>query len=285
MSRRGFALLTVLWAFTLASAVVGTALAVARLGQATTANRVILVRAAWAREACAEILLARVAQDPTLRTLDTVDLGRGTWCRASIDDPGAKLNVNTSDGAALRMLIGNDTIADALLDWRDPDDLPRPLGAEAAWYRARGLAPPRNGSLADIRELALVRGIDSVRLDRLAPLLTTRGTGQVNLGSAPPEVLATLPGMSPELLRALLSRRANGTILGRPEELVGSLSRDAKRALYARYQDFARIVTYQPAQLLAVVEGGVRGRAPIARETLTLVPAPGRLAVVRRETE
>lgn len=285
MSRRGFVLLTVLWALALASAVVGTALALAKLGQATSANRMVLARAGWAREACAQILVARMAQDSTLRALDTVDLGRGGWCRASVDDPGARVNVNAADAEILRRLVANDTVTDALLDWRDPDDLPRPLGAEAGWYLAQGRPLPRNGPLADTRELALIRGIDSTRLDRLVAVLTTRGTGQVNLGSAPPEVLATLPGMSAELMRAVLSHRSGGAIVGRAEELIGSLSADARRVLYARYRDFARVVSYAPAQLVAEIEGGVRGRTPTAREMLTLVAGPGRFAVISRETE
>jgi len=285
MTRRGFALLTVLWALALTSAVVATALSVARLGQTTSANRIVLTRAGWARDACAEILLARTATDSTIRGLDTVDLGRGTWCGATIDDPGAKLNVNTADAESLHLLVRNDTVADAILDWRDADDVPRPLGAEAPWYRARGLPLPRNGPLADARELALVRGIDSLRLAKLLPLLTTEGTGQINLGSAPPEVLATLPGMTAELLRTVVARRGNGALSLSPEELVGSLSRDAQRQVLARYQGFARSVSYRPTSLVALVDGGVRGRAPSARERLTLVPAAGRLAVIRREVE
>ncbi len=285
MSRGGFALLTVLWALALASIVVGGALATSRLGQATSANRVVLARGTWAREACAEILLARSAKDSTLRDLDTVDLGRGAWCHARIEDPGARLNVNTADAEVLRLLVANDTVADALLDWRDPDDIPRPLGAEAAWYRERGLPPPRNGPFPDVGEIRLVRGVDSTRFVRLKTLLTVDGTGQVNLGSAPPEVLAVVPGMSSELMRVVLARRADGAIIGRPEELVGSLSHDARRQLLSRYQDFARSVSNGPTQLIALVEGGVHGRAPTAREKLTLVPAPGRFAVIRREVE
>lgn len=285
MSRRGFALLTVLWALGLASLVVGTAVVTAHLGQAATANRLVLSRAAWAREACTEILVARTAKDASIRELDSVDLGRGTWCWATIEDPGAKLNLNAADAEALRLLLANDTLADALLDWRDGDSIPRPLGAESDWYRSRALPLPRNGPLADLRELALVRGFDSARVARLLPLLTTEGTGQINLGSAPPEVLVTVPGMTPELLAAVLARRAMGGVLTGPDQLLGSLSRDAQRQLLARYQDFARTVSYGPTQLIARVEGGVRGRRPTARETLTLVPAPGRLAVIRREVE
>ena len=62
MSRRGFALLAVLWTLTAITMLTGAAMAVARLGSATTRNRVLLTRAAWAREACAEILQARYAR-------------------------------------------------------------------------------------------------------------------------------------------------------------------------------------------------------------------------------
>src|SRR5256885_8451157 len=67
MSRRGFALLAVLWTLTAITMLTGVAMATARLGSTTTRNRVLLARAAWAREACAEILEARYAQDPSLR--------------------------------------------------------------------------------------------------------------------------------------------------------------------------------------------------------------------------
>ena len=93
MSRRGFALLTVLWLVAALGAVTAAALLAARLGADTTRNRIILARAEWAREACGEILLARYAKDPTVRLVDTVDLGRGTWCRVELEDIAARLRV------------------------------------------------------------------------------------------------------------------------------------------------------------------------------------------------
>ena len=87
MNRRGFALLAVLWTLTAVTVLAGTAITAARLGSTTTRNRVLLARAAWAREACAEILQARYAQDPSVRRLDSMDLGRGTWCSGTLEDP------------------------------------------------------------------------------------------------------------------------------------------------------------------------------------------------------
>src|ERR1041385_5436076 len=101
MSRRGFALLAVLWTLTAVAVLTAAVLAAARLGSAATRNRVFLARAGWAREACAEILQARYAQEPSVRHLDSVDLGRGTWCSASLEDPSVKLNLNLADRRAL----------------------------------------------------------------------------------------------------------------------------------------------------------------------------------------
>ena len=286
MSRRGFALLAVLWVLTALSVLGGVALAVARTGSQTTRNRILLARAGWAREACVEILLARYAQNPAVRAVDSVDLGRGTWCRVTLEDPAAKLNLNLGSREQLVAVLNFvsrvsvaavDSLADALLDYRDPDTIPRPFGAETATNR--------NGPLADVAELAYVRGFDSSLVDRLTLVLTTRGPGVINVNAAPPEVLATLPGMTDEAIRVLLGGRASGRPIRSADDFAALLSKSARSALLTAYPDFVRAATFAPAQLVARVEGGVRGTPIVARATLTLVPLPDRLAVIRRETE
>jgi DNA uptake protein ComE-like DNA-binding protein len=86
-----------------------------------------------------------------------------------LENESAKLNVNTllapgaEEQAANRLLaIGGMTpeIADAILDWLDADENPRPNGAEFEAYQQ--LVPsyePRNGPIADLDELLLVRGV------------------------------------------------------------------------------------------------------------------------------
>jgi type II secretory pathway component PulK len=284
MSRRGFALLAVLWTLTAMTVLTGAAISVARLGSATTRNRILLARAAWAREACVEILQARYAQDAFIRALDTVDLGRGTWCTASLEDPSVKLNLNLADRQALVAVLqpivrrsrAVDSLLDALLDWRDPDAVPRPLGDESSGNR--------NGPFADIWELRYVRGFTDTLVARLAPFLTTRGTGAINVNAAPPEVLAALPGVTAETARLLMMHRGR-TPLSNADALAGLLSPGARATLLASYPEFVRAAVFAPPQLLGVVTGGVRGTAITARVTLTMVPVAGRLAVIRRETE
>jgi general secretion pathway protein K len=284
VSRRGFALLAVLWTLTAMTVLTGTAITVARLGSTTTRNRVLLARAGWAREACVEIVQARYAQDPSIRRVDSVDLGRNTWCAATLEDPSVKLNLNVADRAALVTVLQSvihrsgavDSLVDALLDWRDPDAVPRPFGDESSGNR--------NGPLADAWELRYVRGFSDSLVKSLTAYLTTRGSGAINVNAAPPEVLATLPGMTEETVRMLIMHRGDAP-LPNPDVLAALLSPSARRMLLASYPEFVRSAAFASPQLIGIVTGGVRGTPLVARVTLSLIPVAGRLAVIRRETE
>ncbi|MGH7528903.1 MAG: type II secretion system protein GspK [Gemmatimonadales bacterium] len=261
MNRRGFALLAVLWVLTALTALTGAGLVVARLGSETTRNRVLLARAEWAREACGEILLARFAADPATRHITTTDLGRGTWCRATVNDPAARLNVNTAEHGVVAQLF-------------------RALGVSLAVAESV-TASRRRGTIYDLRQ---VEGMDSTLAARLAPFVTTRGPGAVNVNAARQEVLMLLPGMTEEGAALLISRRSTRRFRS-VDEFAGALSRSSRARLLKSYADFVRGTVFDPPQLIATVEGGVRGTPIVARATLTMVPVPGRLAIIRRETE
>jgi type II secretory pathway component PulK len=217
--------------------------------------------------------------------VDTVDLGRGTWCRARLEYTAAKLDLNLASPEALRAIIANDSLSDALLDWRDADDLVRPHGAEGEWYREQQRPLPRDGPLADPAELGLVRVFDSALVARLGSVLITGGTSQLDLNAAPPELLATLPGVRQETVAAIMHRRSTGRPIAGAEQLLSLLSPPARAALLAQYQEFSRQAVYAAPRFIAVVEGGVRGAVPVSQAVLTLVPAAERLAVIGRRTE
>jgi type II secretory pathway component PulK len=84
----------------------------------------------------------------------------------------AKLNVNTlpvqpsrrqQARRRLSVIPGiTPAVADAIMDWLDPDDEPSENGAEAGWYLAQ--SPPRlpgNGPFRELEELLQVRGISA----------------------------------------------------------------------------------------------------------------------------
>src|SRR3954447_14900646 len=91
--------------------------------------------------------------------------------RYGLESESARLNLNTilladqsgkNAGRTLLMSLPGMTeaIADAILDWIDPDDDPREQGAERDYYAALPHPyAPRNGPLASIDELLLIRGV------------------------------------------------------------------------------------------------------------------------------
>jgi type II secretory pathway component PulK len=285
MNRLGFALLTVLWLVATLSAVGAVSIAIARVGAGASRNRIVLTRAAWAREACAEIALARYAERGVVTEVDTTELGRGTWCRAFVEDAAARLDLNQTSREVLLGLLGSDSLTDALLDWRDVDQTPRASGAEAEWYRSEGRRLPRDAALADVAELGFVRGFDSLRVAELGRLLTVRGAGHIDVNTAAPELLAALPGFGPEAVAMIIRRREAGRQVRSTDELLSALSPSARQTLLSRYQDYSILAAYAPNRVVLRAEAGVRGAAPVSAARLTLVPLPDRLAVIRRESE
>ena len=296
MTRRGFALVAVLWVIVTLGALSGVSLVAARVGSKTSVNRVLLTRATWAREACVDILRARFAADTMVRQVDTVDLGRGTWCAAELRDAGAKLNLNSLDRSALMALLAGRPIeadqpstrvaelADAVLDWRDRDDSARVRGAEAPWYRARNRRPPRNAPFADVTELVYVRGFDLQTVEQLSRVLDVRD-GPVNLNALSPRGVAAVSALSPAAARLLAGMRGAGGALGSHEAVLRFL---AERDVSLGADEFRRLVsetTLAPAGFEGLAIGGVSGSRLVSRVTLSIKPVDRRLAIIRREGE
>jgi general secretion pathway protein K len=102
------------------------------------------------------------------------------------------------------------TYAERILAWRAPTE----AGAddpENAFYRTSGVAyMPRHAPFPASEELWLVRGIPPLFIERMLPFVTVfSNLALVNILDAAPQVVAALPGMTPENLEAVLSRRAD----------------------------------------------------------------------------
>jgi general secretion pathway protein K len=94
-----------------------------------------------------------------------------------------------------------ESVRDAILDWRDEDDVARPHGAEGAEYaQLPEPVAPRNGKLRGVEELSFVKGVTKeFYRDFLSRVFTVYGTSpQVNFLRAPGIVLRSLPGVSAE---------------------------------------------------------------------------------------
>ncbi|HID08588.1 MAG TPA: hypothetical protein EYP10_15745, partial [Armatimonadetes bacterium] len=78
-----------------------------------------------------------------------------------VEDDAGKLNINVaSRDELLTFFQGDESIVDAILDWRDEDDVPNPNGAESDYYQSLPLPYQcRNAPFETIHELLLVRGM------------------------------------------------------------------------------------------------------------------------------
>lgn len=285
MNRRGIALLVVLWLVAILATLGVTSVSLARTVGDTSRNRLMLTRAAWAREACAEIVLARYAADTTIVGVDTTEIGRGAWCAAKIEDPHSLLNANAAPTDMLTRVIANPLLSDALLDWRDPDDVPRRYGAERAWYASHGRALPRDGALASVQELRLIAGFDDSAVARLNGVLTVRGDGRLNPNTAPLAAVAALPGVGASALQVLYARRDSHRRIASLEEWASLMPTSARLDFQAEYAALAVATSFVVTDLILEVDGGVRGSPVISHATLTVIPAGRRLAVIRRELQ
>lgn len=105
-----------------------------------------------------------------------------------------------------------DAYADRIIGWRSQPAQDGGSSDESALYRAAGLTyGPRGAPYQHIGELALVLGIPDFLLSRALPYLTIySGQSQINILAAPPQVVAAVPGMTPELLNYVLAQRTLG---------------------------------------------------------------------------
>ena len=99
-------------------------------------------------------------------------------------------------------------LADRVVGWRTP---PKAGAAddEGALYLAAGLNySPRQAHFAHVNELSLVLGASPALVERALPYLTVFSkSADVDVLIAPPEVIAALPGMTPEVLNDFLKQR------------------------------------------------------------------------------
>ncbi len=107
----------------------------------------------------------------TIISPDMTTDGYFSGVRYGLENESARLNLNSllladsyEQNGAQKLLLTlpgmTESIADAILDWIDPDNDPRTLGAERDYYTA--LNPPyepRNGSLHSLEELLMVRDV------------------------------------------------------------------------------------------------------------------------------
>ena len=138
--------------------------------------------------------------------------------KAEAVDEAARVDLNVAQEPLLKGLLqqvgGLDSetaqrVLESILDWRDPDELRRPNGAEAPDYRAAGLKQvPTNAPFESVGELRRVIGVTAALMEKISGSLTvySRQPG-INPATASREVLLALPAITPEQVDQYIAAR------------------------------------------------------------------------------
>lgn len=222
MRQRGVAFIVVLWLLALTAVLLGSFALLAR-GESLQARHLYdTVQGRYLAEAGVNRAVAAMAEpDPLQRWVPDGRSYRFDYAGAAIEiqviDESGKLDINAAELPLLEAFLrGNgieeldaQSLAAAIVDWRDPDDLVLPNGAEDGEYAAAGRSyGPRNALFDTLSELQQVLGMDHDLYRRLAPSLTIHsGMSMPNPAFAPEAVLLALPGVDPALASLLIAQR------------------------------------------------------------------------------
>ena len=222
-AQQGIALVLVLWVMTLLAVIAGSFVYTARSNTLVSGNLVAQARARLLADAGIERGIYEVLKPaadterwqarslPYELSLDAAQI------RVTMRDEAARIDLNTADEALLKGLLlslgqeadAADKLLDAIVDWRDTDELVRPQGAERDQYEAAGYDYiPANAPFQSVEELRLVIGMTPELLRKMQPALTVYSKqAGINSRQAPREVLMALPNVLVEDVDAYLVLR------------------------------------------------------------------------------
>ena len=225
IDERGIALIVVLWV-ALLIAVLASAFVLDTRSEAKIARN--FVDSAEARAladggvqlAIHQLLAAGPGGTPSLgAALQSASIGDGAVSIA-IEDEGGKVDLNTAADPLLRGALlaagAPESLAASLLDrirdWRDPDHLQRPQGAEDPAYQAAGLDyGAKDGPFERVDELQQVLGMPRALYERLRRVVTVySGRPGIDPRTASRGALLAIPGTTAEQVDAFIAARSRG---------------------------------------------------------------------------
>lgn len=218
---RGVAFVLVLWVIAMLSIMLGSFALVARTENLQARHLFDSTKARYAAEAGLNLAVFELRKtDPQQRWVGD---GRpytfgydDAEVEVRITDDSGKVDINAADEKLLLGLFAGrgieqdqaQKLSAAIIDWRDPDDMSQPNGAEIADYKAAGLSyGPKNAPFDTVSELQQVLGMDYALYEKLEPALTIySGRSQPGAEFAPPEALEAM-GCSADQAQQLVQQR------------------------------------------------------------------------------
>jgi general secretion pathway protein K len=197
-------------------------------------------------------LASSADQIPLYDLESTVTLSSGA-VRFRIDDEGGRIDIGKAPVEVLAALFASvgaanpDTIAQRIVDWRKLDGAPTASGAQRAADARNAVAsavvhgnapnappaaavvpaktPVPESAITSVADLRLLPEMRPQWIAAIAPLTTVFGNETVNPLTAPPAVLAALPGIDSARIAAFLDARRQPM---EPQRLVGLLGATQK---------------------------------------------------------
>ncbi|MGF1614999.1 MAG: general secretion pathway protein GspK [Gammaproteobacteria bacterium] len=225
---QGMALVVVLWTLGLLAVIAVSFAFEMRIETSSTTHFVQRAQATALAEAAIErgildlLVPAQEAQWRRDGTPYRIPFGENELGIALIAEAG-KIDLNAAAEELIHALLASvadesiaPVIADAILDWRDPDSNRRPRGAEDADYAAAGRPyGARDGSFLTVEELDQVLPMRRDIYQRLVPLVTTySGQARVDAMTASREVLLAIPGLQASRVDEFLQVREYAAEIG-----------------------------------------------------------------------
>lgn len=304
--QRGIALVLVLWVLALLTVIALGLTTAQRTESALTRNQLDAARF----RALAEAAVAVVGLDLLTVPLESepnealwLPDGRprpleldGNTVQVRLYNEASRLDLNSATRDQLAALIEiaqgeafdevqRDQLADAIIDWRDADDLVQLNGAEDGDYASAGLPyGAADRPFRSVEELGQVLGMTRALYRRLAPDLTVAAQGAGNLGSgaaggtqtvdltfASPALIAALEGISLEDAQARLDPQFEPlSPEGQPNRLLGRGG-----PLYRVRVSTAGASAHRTMEALVRIESGGREPLQMLSRRFGLIAQPG----------
>jgi general secretion pathway protein K len=250
MNQRGLVLMSVLWVVLVVAFVAFALAAAVRAEVASAGNSFDSERAYFMAKSAAEVVFLNLQKPDTLRN-SPVREAKGTYtvpfdsgqAVVQLVSESDRIDLNAADDKLLASMfdsLGLDEVArnelvDCILDWRDPDDVPRLYGAEVDQYgqvfRGRGRPLPGNAPFNSMEEVAQVKHMTSeVYFGRVEPdpltgkyrkipgvrdiATVSSGSNTVNINLASADVLAALPQVGRTTAEDIVAERQKKLFAG-----------------------------------------------------------------------
>ena len=221
-TNKGLALIVVLWVTTLLTIMASSfALTIQRETAITGGLKEKAQASALAEAGINYAILMLLSNDEEQRWKANSSLYEinyaGKIIRIQVSDESGKIDINYADKEQLQQLFASiaideamsDSLSDAILDWRDKNDLHRLNGAEKEQYAEAGLKyEPRNDLFKSVEELQMVLGLTAEIYQKLEDMIRTYTKNKkINPATATRSVLLTLPDVNAAMVDEYLQQR------------------------------------------------------------------------------